>query len=96
VVIKPNFVFPPTDRGVTRSELIEAVVRLVAEVPPRQTLIGEGSADPYTGQSFRFQSMNRVTARYGVRLVDLNVEEGTRTKVPAVLGREHHGDARPR
>ena len=29
VLIKPNFVFPPTDRGITHPELVEAVVRLV-------------------------------------------------------------------
>ena len=89
VLVKPNFVFPPTDRGVTHHELIEAVVRLVTETAPREILIGEGSADVYTAQGFRFQSMGRVAARYGARLVDLNLQEGIRTSVPAGLGREY-------
>ena len=37
VMVKPNFVFPPTDRGVTHPELIEAIVRLVAEASPGPT-----------------------------------------------------------
>jgi uncharacterized protein (DUF362 family) len=74
---------------VTHPELIEAVVRLVVEAAPREVLIGEGSADVYTAQGFRFQSMSRIAARYGARLVDLNLEEGIQTPVPAGLGREH-------
>jgi uncharacterized protein (DUF362 family) len=89
VLIKPNFVFPPTDRGVTHPELIEAVVRWVSGAAPREIAIGEGSADVYTAQGFRFQGMNRVAARYGARLVDLNLEEGVKTPVPPGLGRAY-------
>ena len=89
VLVKPNLVFPPTDRGITHPELIEAVVRLVAEASPREILIGEGSADVYTGQGFRFQGLARIAARYGARLVDLNWEEGVKTPVPEGLGREY-------
>ena len=32
-LIKPNLVFPPTDRGITHPELIEDVVRETATVP---------------------------------------------------------------
>jgi uncharacterized protein (DUF362 family) len=79
VLIKPNFVFSPTDRGITHPELVEAVVRLVAETSPREIVIGESSADVYTTQGFRFQGMGRIAARYGARLVDLNTEKGVRT-----------------
>jgi len=89
VLVKPNFVFPPTDRGITHPELIEAVVRLVAETAPKEILIGEGSADVYTTQGFRFQGMSRVAARYGANLVDLNLEEGVKTPVPPGLGRDY-------
>ncbi|MFH1086644.1 MAG: DUF362 domain-containing protein, partial [Chloroflexota bacterium] len=89
VLVKPNFVFPPTDRGVTHPELIEAVVRLLAQSAPREIVIAEGSADVYTSQAFRFQGMGRIAARYGARLVDLNLEEGVRTPVPPGLGREY-------
>jgi uncharacterized protein (DUF362 family) len=89
VLIKPNFVFAPTDRGITHPELVEAVVRLAAETAPREILVGEGSADVYTTQSYRFQGMNRVAARYGARLVDLNLEEGVKSPVPPGLGREY-------
>lgn len=89
ILLKPNFVFPPTDRGVTHTELVEAVVRLVAEHSPGRILIAEGSADVYTTKGFRFQGMSRIAARYGARLVDLNLEEGIKTPVPAGLGREY-------
>ena len=89
VMIKPNFVFPPTDRGITHPELIEAVVRLVAETSPSQIMIGEGAADVYTSQGFRFQSMGRIASRYGAHLVDLNLEEGVKTPVPDGLGRDY-------
>jgi uncharacterized protein (DUF362 family) len=89
VLVKPNFVFPPTDRGITHPELIEAVVRLVAITSPQEILIGEGSADVYTTQGFRFQGMGCIAARYGARLVDLNLEQGVKTPVPAGLGREY-------
>ena len=89
VMIKPNLVFPPTDRGITHPELIEAVVRLVAQTSPKEILIAEGSADVYTTQGFRFQGLGRIAARYGARLVDLNLEEGVKTPVPEGLGREY-------
>ena len=88
VLIKPNFVFPPTDRGITHPQLVEAVVRLVSEIAPREILVGEGSADVYTGQGFRFQQMDHIAARYGATLVDLNLEEGVRSPVPDGLGRD--------
>lgn len=89
VLIKPNFVFPPTDRGITHPQLVESVVRLVARTKPAKIQIGEGSADVYTGQGFRFQGMNYVAARYGAELVDLNMEEGVRKGVPEGLGRDY-------
>ena len=88
VLIKPNLVFPPTDRGITHTELVEAVVRMVADASPAEVMIGEGSADVYTGQGFRFQGLGSVAARYGARLVDLNLEPGVLTPVPAGLGRD--------
>ena len=89
VLIKPNFVFPPTDRGVTHPQLVEAVVRFVADRGIDEILIGEGSADVYTSQGFRFQGMDLVAARYGAKVVDLNLEEGIRTPVPDGLGRDY-------
>jgi uncharacterized protein (DUF362 family) len=89
VLVKPNLVFAPTDRGITHPELIEAVVRMLAGTAPGEILIGEGSADVYTTQSFRFQGLGRIAARYGARLVDLNLEEGVKTPVPEGLGREY-------
>ena len=89
VMVKPNLVFPPTDRGITHPELIEAVVRLVAQASPKEILIAEGSADVYTTQGFRFQGLGRIAARYGGRLVDLNLEPGVKTPVPEGLGRDY-------
>jgi len=89
VLIKPNFVFPPTNRGITHPRLVEAVVRLAAETGAGEILIGEGSADVYTSQGYRFQGMDGIAARYGAELVDLNLEEGVRKKVPEGLGRDY-------
>ena len=89
VMVKPNLVFPPTDRGITHPELIEAVVRLVAQTSPKEIMIAEGSADVYTTQGFRFQSLGRIAGRYDARLVDLNLEPGVKTPVPEGLGREY-------
>ena len=89
VMVKPNLVFPPTDRGITHTELVESVVRLVAATSPKEILIGEGSADVYTTQGFRFQGLGRVAARYGARLVDLNLEPGVKLEVPEGLGRDY-------
>jgi uncharacterized protein (DUF362 family) len=89
VMVKPNLVFPPTDRGITHPELIEAVVRLVAQTSPKEILIAEGSADVYTSQGFRFQGVGLIASRYGARMVDLNLESGVKTPVPEGLGREY-------
>ena len=89
VLVKPNFVFTPTDRGITHPELVEALVRLLAETAPKELIIAEGSADTYTTQSFRFQGIYRIAARYGAKVVDLNLEQGVRTPVPDGLGREY-------
>ena len=89
VLIKPNLVFPPTDRGITHSSLIEAVVHLVAQTSPKTILIGEGSADVYTSQGFRFQDLGRIANRYGAELTDLNLENGVKIDVPASLGRDY-------
>ena len=56
---------------------------------PKEILIGEGSADAYTTQGFRFQNMGYIAARYGAKLVDLNLEEGIKIPVPPGLGRDY-------
>ena len=64
-------------------------MRLMSETASKEILIGEGSADVYTTQAFRFQGMNRIAARYGASLVDLNLEKGVKTPVKAGLGRDY-------
>ena len=45
VMIKPNLVFPPTDRGITHPELVEAVVRkALYYYPSHRTLTRLGLA----------------------------------------------------
>ena len=89
VLIKPNFTFAPTNRGITHPELIEAVVRMVTDTSPREIVIAEGAGDTYTTHCFRFQGVFRIAARYGAELVDLNLEEGVKAPVPEGLGREY-------
>jgi len=89
VLVKPNFTFAPTHCGITHPEVVEGVVRLLAEASPRQIVIAEGSGDTYTPQSFRFQGVYRIADRYGAEVVDLNLEEGIRAPIPEGLGREY-------
>jgi uncharacterized protein (DUF362 family) len=89
VLVKPNFTFAPTDRGITHPELVEGVVRMVAARSPREIVIAEGAGDTYTSQAFRFQGIYRIAARYGARVVDLNLEPGVRVAVPESLGRAY-------
>ena len=64
MLVKPNLVFPTTDSGVNCPKMVYAVVRMVADTKPKEILIGEGSADVYTTQGFRFQNMGYIAARY--------------------------------
>ncbi|MBC7234659.1 MAG: DUF362 domain-containing protein [Chloroflexi bacterium] len=89
VLIKPNYTIVPTDRGITHPEVVEAVTRAVAARSPAQIVIAESSGDYYTSYCYRLEGLYRIAARYGARLVDLNVEEGVRVPVPADLGRDH-------
>jgi uncharacterized protein (DUF362 family) len=89
VLVKPNYTIVPTDCGITHPELVEAIVRLVAQASPGEIVIAESSGDYYTSYCYRFMGLQRIAARYGARLVDLNVEEGVLTPVPPELGREY-------
>jgi len=90
VLIKPNLTISPTILGITRTELVEALVRwIVRQTDAADVAIGEGSGDVYTSQAFRLEGYRRIAARYGVRLVDLNVEPAVRVEVPPELGRDH-------
>lgn len=88
VLIKPNYTIVPTDRGVTHPELVESIVRLVAQAAPSEIVIAESSGDYYTSYCYRLMGVQRIAARYGARLVDLGVEEGVSVPVPPELGRE--------
>lgn len=74
VVVKPNYVMGPTERGVTNPAVVEAVVRLVASTSPARLVIGEGSADCYTPSVFRIHNVYELASRYGAECVDLNQE----------------------
>lgn len=89
VVVKPNYTIVPTDQGVTHPELVEALVRLASAAAASQIVIAESSGDYYTSYCYRFMGIDRIAARYGARVVDLNVDEGLATPVPEGLGRDH-------
>jgi len=87
VVVKPNYVMGPTERGVTNPAVVEAVVRLVASTSPSRLVIGEGSADSYTPSVFRIHNVYDLASRYGAECVDLNQDECVSIDVPEELGR---------
>ena len=87
VVVKPNYVMGPTERGVTNPAVVEAVVRLVASTSPAGLVIGEGSADCYTPSVFRLHNVYDLASRYGAECVDLNQDECVSIAVPEDLGR---------
>ena len=52
ILVKPNLVMGPTERGITNRVVLEAVLRLASSTSPKQIVIGEGSADSYTWRVF--------------------------------------------
>lgn len=89
ILIKPNLVMGPTERGVTNPVVIEAVLKLATGMSPKSIVVGEGSADSYTWSSFRIYNIFDMAARYGAEVMDLNVDEGIRVEVPKETGRDH-------
>ena len=89
VLIKPNLVMAPMNRGITNPVVLDAVIRLVLSCRPSEVIVAEGAADVYTSTSFRILNTYDIASRYGVRLVDLNLEPGVRREVPAPVGREY-------
>jgi uncharacterized protein (DUF362 family) len=87
VLIKPNYVMSPTERGITSHSVVEAIVRLAASASPGRLLIGEGSADSYTPTSFRLQNTYDLAARYDAECIDLNNDETVSVTVPEEAGR---------
>ncbi|MBT3342826.1 MAG: DUF362 domain-containing protein [Gemmatimonadetes bacterium] len=88
IVVKPNYVMGPTERGITNPAVVEAVVRLAASTSPSRLVIGEGSADCYTPSVFRLHNVYDLASRYGAECVDLNQDECVAVAVPEELGRD--------
>jgi len=88
IVVKPNYVMGPTERGVTNSAVVEAVVKLAASTSPTRLVIGEGSADCYTPSVFRLHNVYDLASRYGAECVDLNQDACVSIPVPKELGRD--------
>ena len=88
VLIKPNYVMSPTEKGLTSPSVTEAVVRLVSSASPGRIIIGEGSADSYTPTSFRLQNTYELADRYGAECVDLNNDQTVAVPVSEETGRK--------
>ncbi len=89
ILVKPNIVMSPTERGTTNRVVLEAVLRLASSTSPKQIVIGEGSADSYTWTSFRLNNIYDMASRYAAEIRDLNVDEGIRVEVPEATGRDY-------
>ncbi|MCL4533955.1 MAG: DUF362 domain-containing protein [Bacteroidetes bacterium] len=84
VLIKPNLTVPSvpgsavcTDIGVT-----EGVIELLQEAGVRQITVAEGPGDDPERKVFRVTGYDSLPARYGVKLLDLNLERTRRVAVP--------------
>ena len=88
ILVKPNMVMGPTERGITNPVVLEAVLRLASATAPKRLIVAEGSADCYTPSVFRNYNVYGIASRYGAEVVDLNQDEGVRTPVPRETGRE--------
>jgi uncharacterized protein (DUF362 family) len=103
VLIKPNNCFrheimPPYGM-VTTSKIIDGVVQLLLQHGCTDIAIGEGAIinvfdelQPYTKHGFKGTGIDRVAAKYGVRLVDFNQGsfrdmnlEGTQVRVSTTV-----------
>jgi uncharacterized protein (DUF362 family) len=83
ILIKPNNCFrhkimPPYGM-VTTTRIIEGIVQLLIEYGCKDVTIGEGAIinifdelEPYTKRGFAGTGIDRVAAKYGVRLIDFN------------------------
>lgn len=89
VLVKPNLVMSPTERCVTSPFVLEAVLRLVSRTSPKEITIAEGSGDSYTWSAFRINNIYDMATRYEARIVDLNMDEGIRTRVSSQTGRDY-------
>ena len=89
ILVKPNMVMGPTERGVTNSIVLEAVLRLTSAMSPKSIVVGEGSADCYTWSVFRIHNVYDMATRYDAKVMDLNMDEGVRIDVPKETGREY-------
>ncbi|MFC1712507.1 DUF362 domain-containing protein [Candidatus Poribacteria bacterium] len=89
ILIKPNIVMEPTERGVTNPVVIEAILRLASSTSPKSLMVGEGSADSYTWNSFRINNTFDMASRYGAMTVDLNSDSFVRVEVPKEVGRDY-------
>ncbi|MCL4368722.1 MAG: DUF362 domain-containing protein, partial [Actinobacteria bacterium] len=84
VLIKPNLTVPSvpgsgvcTDIGVT-----EAVIELLHEAGIREIVVAEGPGDDPERKVFQVTGYDCLPGRYGVRLLDLNLERTRRVAVP--------------
>jgi uncharacterized protein (DUF362 family) len=89
VLVKPNFVMGPTERGVTNPLVLEAVLRLIGDTSPARLMIGEGAADSYTWSAYRVWNIYDMATRYGAEVIDLNREPTVRIDVSERTGRDH-------
>ena len=89
VFVKPNFVHWPGYSGITNIWVVDAVVRLLSEAGAGEIILGDSPGDFYAPQVYRARGVYHIAERYGVKVVDLNLEPGVRRAVPAALGREY-------
>jgi len=83
VLVKPNITFSgwiqiPPYGMVTTSKAVEGILRMLAEHGCRNVSVGEGTVVGMVGSNtrkgFKYTGIERVTKKYGARLLDLNEE----------------------
>ena len=89
ILIKPNIVMGPTERGITNRVVLEAVLRLASSASPNRSSSVKVRPIPIPGSSFRLYNIFDMASRYGAEVMDLNGDEGVRVEVPEAVGRDY-------
>lgn len=84
VLIKPNYITPkhPTTGVTTDSRVVDGIIEFVKDCGASEITIGEGG-DPETDLAFDITGIRDVASRQGVKLVNLNKDEGVKVTIPS-------------
>ncbi|MEM2640191.1 MAG: DUF362 domain-containing protein [Candidatus Bathyarchaeia archaeon] len=77
ILIKPNYIDSshPSLGVTTDARIVEGIVRYLKNTGFNRIIIGEGSGFADTMEAFRVAGIDKIAERYGVDIIDLNMDE---------------------